>query len=166
MIGRLPTLQETAQLLRLRDLRMMRAIKRRAAAADEVTAAEIAFHERQQLIHESRSAIDSLAEAVVTSLAPHLPRWNGTIGAHRGCLAERLERHEDAMIDDARRLDTARDADERARNELARARARQEVASDLDHRARLGRVHVLEQRSELETEDQRRLAIPRDGMRP
>jgi hypothetical protein len=163
-MNRLPTPLEAAQLLRLRALRVTRAQERCTAAGREVSDAQGAVHQRQQLIDASRSAIGSLAQAVVTSLAVHLPRWNGWVDAHRAGLAERLERDEDAMIDDARRLADARAAQVAAQVELARSRARQDVVRGLEEQARRGHLLAVEQRSELEVEDQGRAAATCQGL--
>jgi hypothetical protein len=161
---RLPTPKEASQLLRLRALRVTRAQERCTAAGREVADAERAVHQRQQLIDASRSAIESLAQAVVGTLAIHLPRWNGWVEAHRAGLAERLEREEDAMIDDARRLTDACAAQEQAQVELARARARQDVVRGLEEQARRGHLVAVEQRSELDIEDQGRRATACHGL--
>ncbi len=155
--------QDAVQLHKLRILRVTQARERCADAGKQVTAAEIAVDQRQRLIQASRRAIGSLAQAVVTSLAPHLPRWNGIVHAERARLAERLERDEDALIGESRRLEASRQAAEQARGELARAMAREDVVRDLAQQARHARQLEVERRAEAEQEDQGRGPNPRAG---
>jgi hypothetical protein len=163
MTGDLPSPQEADQLLRLRSLRATRSRERFASAMKDQAGAEEAVRRRQQSIRESRGAVDSFAHAVVGSLAPHLPRWNGVMGAVRARLGEQLEREEDAMLGDARRLNETREAADRARSELSRAIAREDVVRDLARQARRARAVAADGRVELEIEDQVRGATPGDG---
>jgi hypothetical protein len=161
-MSRTPTSPHDAlQLHKLRILRVTRAREHCANAGKEVAAAEIAVEHRERLIRASRCAIGSLAQAVVTSLAPHLPRWNGTVHAARARLSDQLERDEDALIGESRRLEASRQAAEQARVELARAIAREDVVRDLAQQARHARDLDAEQRAETEQEDQGRGANPR-----
>ena len=154
----LPDPQDAAQLLRLRVLRVTRARERCAKAAEAIAAAQVMVDRREQAIRTDRCAIAALAQAVVTSLVPHLPRWSGMVQAERLRLAEQLERDEDALIGESQALEEAREAAAQARIALARAMAREDVVSDLVRQARRARDYVCEQRMELELEDQGRAA--------
>ena len=153
--------QDALQLHKLRTLRVTRARERCADAGKEVAAAEVAVEHRQRAIRASRCAIGSLAQAVVTSFVPHLPRWNGMVHAERARLSDRLERDEDALIGEARRLRECRQAAEQARVDLSRAMDREDVVRDLVQQARQARDLVSEQRAETEQEDQGRGPNPR-----
>ena len=154
MTGQLPTPEDAAQLHKLRALRVTRSRERFTSAKNELSGAAAVARQRQQSIEDSRCAIESLARSVVTNLVPHLPRWHGMIFAQGARLAERLEREEDAMIVEARRLDEAGQAAEQARTELSRAIAREDVVRELAQQARHAQVHAAEQQSEIESEDQ------------
>ena len=157
----LPDPQDAAQLLRLRILRVTRARERCVKAAEAIAAAQVMVDRREQAIRADRCAIAALAQAVVTSLVPHLPRWSGMVQAERLRLAEQLERDEDALIGESQALEEAREAAAQARIALARAMAREDVVSDLVRQARRARDYVCEQRMELELEDQGRAGNPR-----
>jgi len=165
MTGTLPSPQEAAQLHKLRALRVTRSRERFTNAKNELSSAEAVVRRRQQSIHESRSAIESLGRSVVTTLVPHLPRWHGMAFAQGARLAERLEREEDALIAEARGLDEAGKAAEQARMELSQAMAREDVIRKLAQQARRAQVHAAEQRSEVESEDQGCAATARQEMR-
>ena len=150
----LPSPQQARELQALRTLRVRRARQRLAGAMQEVTAAQLAVDRRRAAIRGSESAIGSLADAVVGSLAPHLPRWNGMVQAERARLLDRLEREEDAMIGESRKLDQARDAAAQARIGLTRAMAREDVVRDLARQAAAARAGAAERRLESEQSDQ------------
>jgi hypothetical protein len=158
MTGILPTPQEAQELRELRGLRVTRARERHAVACREVSAAELAVRQRQQAIEAGKAAIATLAGAVVTSLAPHLPRWHGVLHAQQARLAERLERDEDALIGESRRLDETQAAAQQTRLAVSRALAREDVAQDLAKQARQARSAAAERRAEVELEDQRPVA--------
>jgi hypothetical protein len=159
----LPSPQQARELQGLRTLRVRRARERLAGAMQEVAAAQLAVDRRRAAIQGSEAAIDSLANAVVGSLAPHLPRWNGMVQAERARLRDRLERDEDAMIGESRRLDEARQAAEQARVGLTRAVAREDVVRDLARQAAAARATAAERLLEIEQSDQP-MAMPGAGV--
>jgi hypothetical protein len=161
MTGVLPTRQEARQLRELRGLRVTRARKRHADACSEAAAAQAAVRQREHAIAADLAAIADLAGAAVTSLAPHLPRWHGVLQARHALLAEQLERDEDALIGEARRLDQAQAAADQAKIELARALAREDVARDLAREADQAGAAAVERRAEVELEDQRPVSASR-----
>ncbi len=159
----LPSPQQARELQGLRTLRVRRARQRLAGAMQEVAAAQLAVDRRRAAIQDSKAAISSLANAVVGSLAPHLPRWNGMVQAERARLLDRLERDEDAMIGESRKLDEARRAVEEARIGLTRAMAREDVVRDLARQAAMARATAAERRLEIEQSDQP-MAMPGAGV--
>ena len=158
----LPSPQQARELQGLRTLRVRRAREQLADAMQEVAAAQLAVDRRRAGIQDSEAAIGSLAYAVVGSLAPHLPRWNGMVHAERARLLDRLERDEDAMIGESRKLDEARQAAEQARIGLTRAMAREDVVRDLARQAAAARATDAERRLEIEQSDQP-MPIPATG---
>jgi hypothetical protein len=156
MTQRLPKPGEAQQLVRLRGLRVQRARERVAQAQAEVALAAEAVRSRQQQIERVRRSIEELQHAIVTSLAPSLPRWSGVTGAQQERLADRLERDEYALIQDERNLEAVQERLQEARAELTRALAREDVVRDLAHQARRARVSDRERRAERDLEDQSR----------
>jgi hypothetical protein len=152
----LPSVHEAKQLQRLRTLRVQRARERCTAAAAAVEQAQQAVHDRQRAIARSQQAIEDLAQAVVTTLAPRMPRWCDMVAAQRERLADRIERDEDALISDEQALEQAQEKSQQARAELTRALAREDAAQGLTHSARRARTQVLDRRVELEVEEQLR----------
>jgi hypothetical protein len=158
----LPKRHEAQQLCKLRALRVQRARERVAAAQADVARAAEAVRQRQQLIEQVRRSIDELQLAVVTSLAPSLPRWSGVATAQQERLADRLEREEYALIDDEHALERAQEALQEARSELTRALAREDAVRGLANQTRRAFLLERERRAELDVEDQGRPAR-RDG---
>ena len=156
MIQQLPTPRDAAQMLRLRSLRVQRAREAVAKAKLEVVQAEGVVEARQRTIACTQREIVTLADAVVTTLAPQLPRWSGMVSATRERLADKLEREEYALIDDERELEQARERVQQAGAELTRALAREDAVRGLAKQARKAVLHAREQRVELEIEDQGR----------
>jgi hypothetical protein len=156
----LPNSKEAQELLSLRALRVRRARQRLADAVQDVAVAELAVKRRQAAISASQSAIGVLGRAVVTSLAPHLPRWNGMVQAERARLLDRLERDDDALIGEARRLEERQEAAALARIGLARAMAREDVVRDLAQQAAAARAVAVERGIETEQADQAPAASP------
>lgn len=156
MIQQLPTPRDAAQMLRLRSLRVQRAREAVAKAKLEVEQAEAVVEARQRTIACTQREIVTLADAVVTTLAPQLPRWSGMVSATRERLADKLEREEYALIDDERELEQARERVQQAGAELTRALAREDAVRGLAKQARKAVLHAREQRVELEIEDQGR----------
>jgi hypothetical protein len=155
---RLPKPGEAQQLCRLRALRVQRARERVAQAQTKMERAAEAVRIRQQQIERIRRAIDDLQNAIVTSLAPSLPRWSGVTGAQQERLTDRLERDEYALVQDEHTLESAQDALQQARADLTRALAREDVVRDLAHQARRAQVAERERRAERDLEDQGRPA--------
>jgi len=156
MTKTLPKPREAQQLCKLRALRVQRAREGVAKARTEVERAINVVRQREQQIERLRRSIDELQHAVVTSLAPSLPRWSGVATAQRERLADRLERDEHALIQDERALERAEDQLQQARADLTRALAREDVVRDLAQQARRAQLHQREQRAERDLEDQAR----------
>jgi hypothetical protein len=158
MTQMLPTPREAGQMLRLRSLRVQRAREACAKAKLEVDKAHAAVKERQRAIERSQREMANLAAAIVTTLAPALPRWSGMVAANRERLADQLERDEYALIDDEHELEQAQERAQQAGAELTRALAREDAVRGLAQQARKAVLHAREQRVELEIEDQGRPA--------
>lgn len=156
MNQKLPTPRDAAQLLRLRSLRVQRAREACAKTRLEVEQAQAVVNERQHAIERSQRQMTELADAIVTTLAPDLPRLSGLIAANRERLADRLERDEYALIDDEHALEQAQERAQQAGAELTRALAREDAVRGLAKQARRAVLHAREQRAELEIEDQGR----------
>jgi len=156
MTVKLPTPSEAGQMLRLRTLRVQRAREACAKAKLEVEKARATVKERQRAIERCQREITELADAIVTTLAPALPRWSGMVSATRERLADRLERDEYALIDDEHELEQAQERAQQAGAELTRALAREDAVRGLAQQARKAVLHAREQRVELEIEDQGR----------
>jgi len=150
----LPKVHEARQLHRLRSLRVRRAREACTRAAAVVRQAELAVQERQLAITRCQQAMDDLAQAVVTTLAPQIPRWCGLVAAQREKLADRLERDHDALISDEHALEEAQEKAQQASAELTRALAREDAAQGLTQSARRARAHAIDRRAELEVEEQ------------
>jgi hypothetical protein len=137
--------------LKLRALRVERA---RAAVVQAEVAALAARHlvdARQQAIERSRARLTALAHGWTAAEA--LPRWAGSVTAHRDALADRLERDEYALIDDERALEEALDALQQRHAALARATARQQAVQLLVDTHRRDELRQQERRAELEQDD-------------
>jgi hypothetical protein len=156
MTTKLPTSREAAQMLRLRSLRVQRAREACAKARIEVEKAQAVIKEHQRTIERGQREIAALADAIVTTLAPALPRWSGMVAATRERLADQLERDEYALIDDEHELEQAQERAQQAGAELTRALAREDAVRGLAQQARKAVLHAREQRVELEIEDQGR----------
>jgi len=163
MTKQLPKLSEAKQLCKLRALRVQRAREGVAQAQVEVNNAMEAIARRQQQIERVRRAVEDLQHAVVTSLAPSLPRWSGVTQARQEKLSEQLEREEYGLIQDERDLEAAQEKLQQARAELTRALAREDVVRDLASQAKRAQTQHRERRAERELEDQGRPAHPRAG---
>ena len=150
----LPSPQQARELQSLRTLRVRRARRQVADAMQEAAAAQQAVDQRRTAIRGSELALAALADAVAGPLAPSLPRWNGMVQAQRARLLDRLERDEDAMIGELRKLDEAREAVAQARLGLARAIAREDVVRDLAQQSAAVRAVTAERRVETEQSDQ------------
>jgi predicted nucleic acid-binding Zn-ribbon protein len=154
----LPKLREAQQLCRLRALRVQRARDVVAAAQADVERAAQALRARQLQVEKLRREIDDLQNAIVTSLAPSLPRWSDVTGAQRERLTDRLERDEYALIEDERKLEAAQEKLQQARAELTRALAREDVVRDIANQSRRAQTQDRDRRAEREIEDQGRPA--------
>ena len=163
MTKQLPKLSEARQLCKLRALRVQRAREGVAAAQAEVDAAQNQIITRQQRIEQVRRSVEDLQHAVVTSLAPSLPRWAGVTRAQQERLSEQLEREEYGLIQDERELEGAQEKLQQARAELTRALAREDVVRDLANQAKRAVLQNRERRAERDLEDQGRPAHPRAG---
>jgi hypothetical protein len=159
----LPTPREAAQLQRLRGLRVQRARDASLRAKSELERADRVVRERQRAIVRCRHDKDALVDAVVTSLAPHLPRWSTMIVAQRELLEERLEREEYALIGDEQALESAQEHAQAARADLTRALAREDAVRGLAIQCKRAFDHTREQKAELEVEDQGRRAAAAMG---
>lgn len=150
----LPKRHEAKQLCKLRSLRVQRAREGVAQAQAGVERAAAAVRQRELLIADLRRSIAGLQQAVVTTLAPTLPRWSAVTTAQRERLADQLERAEYALLDDQHELEQAQEKLQAARSELTRALAREDAVRGLAEQTR--RAHALnrERRAELEIEDQ------------
>src|SRR5262245_4445925 len=160
MTKQLPKLSEARQLCKLRALRVQRAREGVAAAQAEVDAAINQIKQCQQRIEQVRRAVEDLQHAVVTSLAPSLPRWAGVTRAQQERLSEQLEREEYGLIQDERELEGAQEKLQQARAELTRALAREDVVRDLANQTRRAQLQERERRSERDIEDQGRPMHP------
>jgi flagellar biosynthesis chaperone FliJ len=161
MTRRLPQVHEAQQLARLRALRVQRARERIVPAQAECERAREAVLQRQRKIDQQRDAIAALRQAIVTSLAPVLPRWADVTRARHEHLADQLERNEYGLIQDERALEAAEEALQQARGELTRALAREDAVRGLVHDARRARTQAHEQRAEREMDDQIRPSTAR-----
>ena len=156
--ARMPRPHEAQQLARLRALRVQRARERIAPAQAAVDQALQAVRERQQKIALLRKQLTESREAVVTSLAPTLPRWSAVTGAHLDRLAEQLERNEYFLTEDDRALEAAQERLQQAKAELTRALAREDAVQGLARQVKRARLLEREQRAERELDDQGRPA--------
>lgn len=154
--ARMPRLHEAQQLARLRALRVQRARERIAPAQAAVDQAAQAVRERQQKIEHLRSWLAESREAVVTSLAPALPRWSTLTGAHLDRLVDQLERNEYGLTQDDRALEAAQEQLQEARSELTRALAREDAVRGLAREVKRARLLERDQRAERELDDQGR----------
>ena len=154
--ARMPRLHEAQQLARLRALRVQRARERIAPAQAAVDQAAQAVRERQQKIDHFRSRLAESREAVVTSLAPALPRWSAVTGAHLERLVDQLERNEYGLTQDERALEAAQEQLQQARSELTRALAREDAVQGLAREVKRARLLERDQRAERELDDQGR----------
>ena len=152
----LPKRHEVQQLCTLRSLRVQRAREAVAEALAGVERAAGVVRQRQRDIERGQRALEELQHAVVTTLAPLLPRWSGMTAAQRDKLADRLERDETALIDDEHALEQAQEKLQAARAELTRALAREDAVRGLATETRRAQALHRERRAELEVEDQGR----------
>jgi chromosome segregation ATPase len=150
------SVQEAKQLHRLRTLRVQRAREQIAPAQAEVDRALEAIRVRQRQIEQLQQAIGQLRDAIVTTLAPTLPRWSQVTSAQQERLADQLERDTYGLIDDEHALESAQEKLQQARSELTRALAREDAVRGLAHEARRNRIAVREQRAERDLDDQLR----------
>jgi|KBSSwiStaDraftv2_1062776.scaffolds.fasta_scaffold1362392_2 flagellar biosynthesis chaperone FliJ len=154
--ARMPRPHEAQQLARLRALRVQRARERIAPAQAAVDQAAQAVRARHQKIADLRGTITLSREAVVTTLAPSLPRWSAVTGAHLERLIDQLERNEYELIQDDRALEAAQEQLQQARSELTRALAREDAVQGLARQVKRARLIEREQRAERELDDQAR----------
>lgn len=156
MTQTLPSLHEARQLARLRALRVQRAQAAVATAqADADRAAEV-VRARRRTIEALHRDIAALRQAIVTTLAPALPRWSQVTAAQQEHLTDQLEREEYGLIDDEQALEAAQEKLQRARAELTRALAREDAVRGLVDDVRRADAGEHERRAELEVEDQAR----------
>jgi DNA repair exonuclease SbcCD ATPase subunit len=167
MYSVLPQPHEAQQLCRLRGLRVQRAQEVCTRAQADVDAAARTVRDRERAIERSRTEIDTLCQAIVHGLAPHLPRWATMATAQRDRLADQLERAEYALIDDEQALEETRERLAQARSALTRAQASEDAVQGLAKEARQAQAHAREQRADIELEDQgaRRAAPTRRSQR-
>ena len=154
--ARMPRLHEAQQLARLRALRVQRARERIAPALAAVDQAAQAVQQRQSKIAQLRSQLSESREAVVTSLAPALPRWSAVAGAHLDRLAEQLDRNEYFLTEDDRTLEAAQEHLQQAKAELTRALAREDAVQGLAREVKRARLLERDQRAERELDEQGR----------
>ena len=154
--ARMPRPHEAQQLARLRALRVQRARERIAPAQAAVDQAAQAVRSRQQKVVQLRDQLAGSREAVVTSLAPTLPRWSGVTHAHLEHLADQLERNEYGLTQDDRALEAAQEQLQQVRSELTRALAREDAVQGLARQVKKARLLEREQRVERELDDQAR----------
>lgn len=152
----LPTRNEAQQLCRLRALRVQRAREEVARVQVEVQQAEEAVRQRQVQIERGRRAIDELQRAVVTTLAPTLPRWSAVTAAQQEKLADQLERDEYHLVEDEQDLEKAQEKLQAARAALTRALAREDTVRGLAKETQRAHARDRERRAELDVEDQGR----------
>jgi flagellar biosynthesis chaperone FliJ len=153
-VKQMPSVSEARQLHRLRSLRVQRAREQIPPAQVRVDQAHAAVVQRQQQINYLRHETVELRDAIVTTLAPRLPRWSEVTTAHQERLADQLERAEYALIDDERALEAAQEKLQQARSELTRALAREDAVRGLADEAKRCRAQLREQRAEREVDDQ------------
>jgi flagellar biosynthesis chaperone FliJ len=150
----MPSVTEAKQLHRLRSLRVQRAREQIPPAQAKVDEALAAVLQRQREIHHLRHEVSGLRDAIVTTLAPRLPRWSQVTTAQQERLADQLERAEYGLIDDEHALEAAQEKLQQARSELTRALAREDAVRGLAEQAKRCRTKVREQRAEREVDDQ------------
>jgi len=156
--ARMPRPHEAQQLARLRALRVQRARERIAPAQAAAEQAAQAVRERHQKIASLRHRLAESRQAVVTSLAPTLPRWSAVTRAHLEMLVDELERHDYELMQDERTLEAAQEQLQQARAELTRALAREDAVQGLARQVKRARQLEREQRAERELDDQGRPA--------
>jgi len=147
---------EAKQLHRLRTLRVQRAREQIPLAQVEVDQALDAVRMRQRQIEQLQQAIGELRNAIVTTLAPTLPRWSQVTSAQQDRLADQLERDTYGLIDDEHALEAAQEKLQQARSELTRALAREDAVRGLAQEARRNRTAERDQRAERDLDDQLR----------
>lgn len=150
----MPSVTEARQLHRLRSLRVQRAREQIPPAQAKVDQAFSAVQLRQRQIAHLRHSTQELRNAIVTTLAPRLPRWSEVTTAQQERLADQLERAEYGLIDDERALEAAQEKLQQARSELTRALAREDAVRGLAEEAKRCRAQAREQRAEREVDDQ------------
>ena len=149
----IPTADEANQLCRLRALRVKRAEERQNEAKAVVQRALAIVCARQAAVAATLKRLDELAYSIVHELAENMPRWASLAAAERDRVDDRLERDRVALRDEEKQLDEANIKLYQARQELARARARENVVQDLAKQADRLRARTREQRAERELED-------------
>jgi flagellar biosynthesis chaperone FliJ len=159
----MPSVTEARQLHRLRTLRVQRAREQIPPAQAQVDQALAAVQLRQRQIAHLRHETQDLRDAIVTTLAPRLPRWSEVTTAQQELLADQLERAEYGLIDDEHALEAAQEKLQQARSELTRALAREDAVRGLAQEAKRCRVREREQRAEREVDDQIRPQGARAG---
>lgn len=150
----MPSVTEAKQLHRLRSLRVQRAREQIPPAQAKVDQAFAAVLQRQREIDHLRHEVSGLRDAIVTTLAPRLPRWSQVTSAQQERLADQLERAEYGLIDDEHALEAAQEKLQQARSELTRALAREDAVRGLAEQAKRCRALAREQRAEREVDDQ------------
>lgn len=153
-MNQMPSVTEARQLHRLRSLRVQRAREQIPPAEAEVEQARKAIQERLARIDQLRHAIIELRDAIVTTLAPTLPRWSKFASAQQEHLTDRLERDEYALTSDEHALEAAQEKLQKARSELTRALAREDAVRGLAQEAKRTRLALREQRAERDLDDQ------------
>lgn len=153
-MSQMPSVSEARQLLRLRSLRVQRAREQIPPAQARVEQAHATVVQRQRQIAHLRHETVELRDAIVTTLAPRLPRWSQVTTAQQELLADQLERAEFALIDEEQALEAAQEQLQQARSELTRALAREDAVRGLAEQAKRCRAQAREQRAEREVDDQ------------
>jgi len=153
-VNQMPSVKETRQLHRLRSLRVQRAREQIPPAEAVVEQARQAIQQRLARIEELRRTLAGLRDAIVTTLAPTLPRWSRFASAQQERLADQLERDEYALTGDEHALEAAQEKLQQARSELTRALAREDAVRGLAHEAKRCLLAQREQRAERDLDDQ------------
>jgi chromosome segregation ATPase len=150
----MPSVTEARQLHRLRSLRVQRAREQIPPAQAEVDQALKAVQQRLAQIKHLRLSINGLRDAIVTTLAPTLPRWSKIASAQEERLTDQLERSEYGLVGDEHALEAAQEKLQKARSELTRALAREDAVCGLAREAKRCRLAQREQRAERDLDDQ------------
>ncbi|MGM9482131.1 hypothetical protein ACS5PN_13165 [Roseateles sp. NT4] len=147
---------EGRQWLRLRQLRVRRALQALQQAQSREMQARLAVDIREAAIDFGRTRLAELAQHWGGPGSVDMPRWGEQLKIHREVLADRLERDEYALLEEQETLEQAQTEVARCRTDLARAQAREDAVDATLKDQRRQDLQAREQQAELDAEDARR----------